>query len=66
MSGTSVLYDVPGPKARLRYRLYGLLSLISVVALLAYVVYKLNQSGQFSSKKWEIFQYVCFAVSAPR
>lgn len=58
MSGTSVLYDVPGPKARLRYRLYGLLSLISVVALLAYVVYKLNQSGQFSSKKWEIFQYV--------
>ena len=58
MSGTSVLYDVPGPKARLRYRLYGLISLIAVAAVLGYVVYKLNESGQFSAKKWEIFQYV--------
>lgn len=58
MSGTSVLYDVPGPKARLRYRLYGLVSLLGVVAVLAYVVYKLNESGQFNAKKWEIFQYV--------
>jgi glutamate transport system permease protein len=58
MSGTSVLYDVPGPKARLRYRLYGAVSLAAVVALLAFAVYKLNESGQFSAKKWEIFQYV--------
>lgn len=58
MSDTSVLYDVPGPKARLRYRLYGLLSIVAVAALLGYVIYKLYDSGQFSSKKWEIFQYV--------
>lgn len=57
MSVTSVLYDVPGPKARLRYRLYGLVSLIAVAALLSYIIYKLNESGQFSAKKWEIFQY---------
>ncbi|MCW2604057.1 MAG: polar amino acid transporter, inner rane subunit [Pseudonocardiales bacterium] len=57
MSATSVLYDVPGPKARLRYRLYGLVSLVAVGGLLAYVLYKLNESGQFSARKWEIFQY---------
>jgi glutamate transport system permease protein len=57
MSGTSVLYDVPGPKARLRYRLYGLVSILAVAALLGYVIYKLNESGQFNAKKWEIFQY---------
>src|SRR6478609_4249028 len=58
MSATSVLYDVPGPRTRVRYRLYGLLATVAVIGVLAWVVYKLNESGQFNAKKWEIFQYV--------
>jgi glutamate transport system permease protein len=58
MSESSILFDVPGPKTKIRYRLYSLISAIVLIGVLAYVVYKLNESGQFSAKKWEIFQYV--------
>lgn len=57
MSASSVLYDVPGPKTRARYRLYGILTAIAVAGALAWIGYKLNETGQFSAKKWEIFQY---------
>lgn len=57
MSG-SVLYDVPGPKTRRRYRLYGLITALVTLAVLAWIIYKLYDTGQFSSRKWEIFQYV--------
>jgi glutamate transport system permease protein len=53
----SVLYDAPGPRARARYRLYGLLSSLVLAALLAYVVWRFYDTGQFSARKWEIFEY---------
>jgi glutamate transport system permease protein len=53
----SVLYDAPGPRARGRYRLYGLISSLVLAALLAYVLWRFYDTGQFSSRKWEIFQY---------
>jgi glutamate transport system permease protein len=53
----SVLYDAPGPRARARYRLYGLISSLVLAALLAYVVWRFYDTGQFSSQKWEIFEY---------
>jgi glutamate transport system permease protein len=53
----SVLYDAPGPRARARYRLYGLISSVVLAALLAYVVWRFYDTGQFSPRKWEIFEY---------
>jgi glutamate transport system permease protein len=53
----SVLYDAPGPRARARYRLYGLISSLVLAALLGYVVWRFYDTGQFSSRKWEIFEY---------
>ncbi|MEU9046380.1 MULTISPECIES: amino acid ABC transporter permease [unclassified Kitasatospora] len=53
----SVLYDTPGPKARARYRLFGVLSLIGVAALLWYVVTTLADNGQFDADLWDAFQY---------
>ncbi|NHC13619.1 amino acid ABC transporter permease [Motilibacter deserti] len=54
---STVLYDAAGPRARNRYRLYGLLTTLAVVAVLAYVVWKFYDTGQFSGRKWSIFQY---------
>jgi glutamate transport system permease protein len=56
-SQPSVLYDAPGPRAWARYRLYGLLSTVVLVALLAYVLWRFYDTGQFSPRKWEIFEY---------
>ncbi len=53
----SVLYDAPGPRTKARYRLYGVVSVVVLAALLAYVLYRFWDTGQFSAKKWEIFQY---------
>ena len=52
-----MLYDAPGPRAQARYRLYGLLSALVLAALLAYVVWRFYDTGQFSARKWEIFEY---------
>lgn len=54
---TSVLYDVPGPKARLRNRLIGVGTIVLVAALLGVVVWRFAVSGQFSASKWQIFSY---------
>ncbi len=53
----SVLYDTPGPKARARYRLFGVLSLIAVAGLLGYVFTALADNGQFDADLWDAFQY---------
>ncbi|MFI1801848.1 amino acid ABC transporter permease [Streptomyces sp. NPDC020379] len=53
----SVLFDVPGPKARARNRIYGVLSTIAVLALIAFVVYRLDDSGQFQGDLWSIYEY---------
>ncbi|MFI9201684.1 amino acid ABC transporter permease [Streptomyces sp. NPDC053048] len=56
MSG-SVLYDVPGPKARVRNRLYGALSTVAIVALLGFVLYRLDDTGQFQAGLWDDYEY---------
>ncbi len=53
----AVLYDVPGPRTRARNRLYGVASVLVLAALLAYVLWRFYDTGQFSARKWEIFQY---------
>ncbi|MFD0382469.1 ABC transporter permease subunit [Streptomyces stramineus] len=53
----SVLYDVPGPKARVRNRIYGALSTVALLGLLAFIVYKLDGTGQFQAELWDDYEY---------
>ncbi|GAA3457331.1 amino acid ABC transporter permease [Dactylosporangium matsuzakiense] len=54
---SNILYDLPGPKARLRNRVLSVVSLVAIVALLVYIVMRFNDTGQFESIKWQQFQY---------
>ena len=55
MSGPSVLFDAPGPRARLRNRLITVVTIV-VVAAVAWIVYsRLNTKGQLTAAKWEPF-----------
>lgn len=54
---TSVLYDVPGPRAILRNRVIAVATIVAVAALAYFLIYRLALSGQFSASKWGIFTY---------
>lgn len=54
---TSVLYDVPGPKAIARNRIIAVATVILVAAVLGFVVYRFAVTGQFSATKWGLFTY---------
>ena len=54
---TSVLFDTPGPRARVRHRLYAALGALALLALVAYIVWRFYDSGQFAARKWEWLQY---------
>lgn len=51
----SVLFDAPGPRARVRYRLLGALGALLIAAIVGVVAWKLNQQGQFEAAKWTPF-----------
>ncbi len=55
MSGASVLYDVPGPKAKARNRLYTVIGSLAVLGLIAFVVLRLSAKGQLEPEVWNIF-----------
>jgi glutamate transport system permease protein len=51
----SVLFDVPGPRARARNQVFNVVTAL-VVALVIWVVYSaLNSKGQLTAAKWEPF-----------
>ncbi|MFF7457435.1 amino acid ABC transporter permease [Kitasatospora sp. NPDC008115] len=52
-----VLFDAPGPRARTRYRVFGVLSLLGIAGLLWYAFSALNDNGQFDPLLWDAFQY---------
>ena len=54
---TSVLYDVPGPRAILRNRVLAVITIVVVAAILGFIVYRFYLSGQFTAQKWGIFTY---------
>lgn len=54
---TSVLYDVPGPRAIIRNRLLGVVTIVVVAALLGLLIWRLAESGQFTAQKWQAFGY---------
>ncbi|WP_432092880.1 amino acid ABC transporter permease [Streptomyces sp. bgisy100] len=53
----TVLYDVPGPRARSRHRLYGVAASLVIAGLIAWVCYLLVDTGQFEAEKWRPFEY---------
>ena len=57
MSGSSVLYDVPGPRAVARNRILSVVTVVIVAAIVGFIVYRFYDSGQFDAKKWNIFTY---------
>ncbi len=52
MSG-SVLYDIPGPRARARHRAYGYAAGLVVLAFLGWLAWSLWDAGQITPDKWE-------------
>ncbi|MER8098995.1 amino acid ABC transporter permease [Kitasatospora sp. NPDC094016] len=55
--GSSALYDIPGPKALARHRLYGGIALLLIAALIGWIVYMLFHTHQFTYRKWMPFEY---------
>ncbi|MEV6317646.1 amino acid ABC transporter permease [Streptomyces sp. NPDC051776] len=51
----SVLYDAPGPRARLRNRIYTVVGSLLVLGLIVFSVYRLHQKGQLEPEVWNIF-----------
>ncbi len=49
---TSVLYDVPGPRARARHRGYGVLGTVLIAGLLGVVGWRLWQEDQITPETW--------------
>lgn len=58
-SGTeaAALYDIPGPRARRRHRVYGALATAALAGVAAWVLYLLVATGQFAYTKWMPFEY---------
>ncbi|WP_174188348.1 amino acid ABC transporter permease [Nocardia barduliensis] len=54
-SGASVLFDAPGPKARLRNNAYSVLFVAAVIAVGWFVYRGFVGKGQFEAEKWKPF-----------
>ncbi|GGK82914.1 amino acid ABC transporter permease [Sphaerisporangium melleum] len=52
---TSILYDIPGPRTRLRNNVYALLGAIGLIVIAYFVYSKFDQAGQWSAKLWTPF-----------
>ncbi|MFG6474771.1 amino acid ABC transporter permease [Microbacterium sp. P06] len=54
---SSVLFDVPGPRAVARNRVLGAITVLVVLAILGFFVWRLAATGQFTAQKWSAFTY---------
>src|SRR5690242_4039706 len=55
MTGSSVLFDAPGPRALLRNRIVTVVALVISVLVLWLIYSKLQSKGQLAAAKWEPF-----------
>ncbi|MCY7413551.1 MAG: amino acid ABC transporter permease [Salinibacterium sp.] len=53
---TSVLYDVPGPKARRNSLIASIITGVLLAGGLAWVVVRLGAEGLFDADRWDVFQ----------
>ncbi|GEM32002.1 glutamate ABC transporter permease [Nocardia neocaledoniensis NBRC 108232] len=54
-ASASVLFDAPGPKARVRHGIYSVLVLLALVAFGWVLFDAFDEKGQFTAAKWEPF-----------
>ncbi len=54
---SSVLYDVPGPRAIARNRIIGVATVLAVVAVVGFLLWRMIATGQLTASKWEIFTF---------
>ena len=52
---SAVLFDVPGPKARRRYRTIAVVWVVVLVAMATAAIWKLYTEDQFTAQQWEPF-----------
>jgi glutamate transport system permease protein len=55
---TAVLYDIPGPRARARYNVLGVIGTLAVLGVIGFVILRLVQTGQFAPRMWDWITYV--------
>ncbi|GAA4706721.1 amino acid ABC transporter permease [Pseudonocardia yuanmonensis] len=55
---TAVLYDIPGPRARARNTLLGVVGTLVVLGLVGFVIYRFAVTGQFEPRLWSWITYV--------
>ncbi|TQM31615.1 amino acid ABC transporter permease [Nocardia bhagyanarayanae] len=55
MTSASVLFDAPGPKARLRNNIYTAVVVVAVLAAGYFLFRAFDQKGQFEAEKWKPF-----------
>ncbi|WP_406863508.1 amino acid ABC transporter permease [Streptomyces sp. HUAS MG47] len=53
----SVLYDAPGPKARVRNRIFAVAGSGIILALIAVSIMRLEEKGHLAYEMWDIFNY---------
>jgi glutamate transport system permease protein len=53
VTGSTVLFDAPGPKTRVRHRIYTVVFLLLLAGALFWVYRKLDAAGQFEPLIWE-------------
>ncbi|MEU8569809.1 amino acid ABC transporter permease [Streptomyces pathocidini] len=53
----TALYDLPGPRTRVRHRWYGIGATAVILGILAWIAYLLFDTGQFEAEKWRPFAY---------
>ncbi|MGY1635912.1 amino acid ABC transporter permease [Geodermatophilus sp. SYSU D00742] len=54
MSSTSVLFDLPGPRARRRQRIGTVVGVLVVLGLIALALWRLGINGQLEGQRWAI------------
>ncbi|MTB86851.1 amino acid ABC transporter permease [Aeromicrobium senzhongii] len=52
---STLLFDVPGPRARRRHRILSIVTVLGVIALLGAALWRLASTGQFDYGLWEVF-----------
>lgn len=54
---TSVLYDLPGPRAVRRNRVIGAVGVLLIAGLLAFFLHRMAEAGQLTAARWTPFLY---------
>jgi glutamate transport system permease protein len=54
---SNVLFDTPGPRARVRHRLLAVVGGLVLLALLAFIGWRFYDTGQFDGRKWEWIEF---------